>query len=278
MKLTDIEKRIATMGDSKSNGAWKNLVDENKYIEKMKKFGIENSQHPAEKYYEDKMNDIEKKGQSYLVKQLNKQDLELNKQNNQVLENRGRQTVALNHTANKYLNNQVKKGNIKKEDLMLQPDKNGLLTNKAKTIAMRDSFMAKQFNNALGVNDYPTQASPEQFGKLAETLERNRQQTGGKATDLKEFGHRFNENKKGPQYLGMKHWQEKKKISKPAEPVKIELSSYTPFIPIDMPKPDPQMLENEKRFNRMKDEISEEKNRINNSGLAGLMGGVKDGE
>ena len=65
------------------------------------------------------MNEIEKKGQSYLVKHLNKTD--------PVLENRGKQTVAINHTANKVLNNQVKKGNIKKEDLMLQPDKNGLI-------------------------------------------------------------------------------------------------------------------------------------------------------
>ena len=29
------------------------------------------------------------------------------------------------------------------------------MTNKARTIALRDSFMAKQFNRALGVNDEP---------------------------------------------------------------------------------------------------------------------------
>ena len=69
---------------------------------------------------------------------------------------------------------------------------------------MRDSFMAKQFNNALGVNDYPTEATPEQFGRLAENLERNRQQQG-KPTNLKEFGYAFNENKKA-QYPGMKTW------------------------------------------------------------------------
>ena len=62
---------------------------------------------------------------------------------------------------------------------MLKQDSNGLMVNKNKTIAIRDSFMAKQFNRALGVNDEP-QATPEQVGKLAERLERNAQMTGGK--------------------------------------------------------------------------------------------------
>ncbi len=44
---------------------------------------------------------------------------------------------------------------------MLKQDSNGLMVNKNKTIAIRDSFMAKQFNRALGVNDEP-QATPEQ--------------------------------------------------------------------------------------------------------------------
>ena len=208
------------------------------------------------------MNEIEKKGQSYLVKHLNKTD--------PVLENRGKQTVAINHTANKVLNNQVKKGNIKKEDLMLQPDKNGLLTNKSKTIAMRDSFMAKQFNNALGVNDYPTEATPEQFGRLAENLERNRQQQG-KPTNLKEFGYAFNENKKA-QYPGMKTW-EKKKISKPTEPVKIDLATYTPFVPIEIPKQDPEYLRAERNFNQTLENNRLEKERIATTGIAGLVGG-----
>jgi len=153
-----------------------------------------------------------------------------------------------------------------------------LFTNKDRTIAFKDYNSADNYNKSLGVKSkYPTESTPKQFGELAERLERDRQMRGA-PTNLKEFGHRFDENKKEPQYLGMKHWQEKKKISKPTEPVKIDLPSYTPFVPIDMPKPDPQMVENEKRFNRMKAEIDEEKTRINNSGLAGLMGGVKSGE
>jgi hypothetical protein len=43
------------------------------------------------------------------------------------------------------------------------------MTNKARTIALRDSFMAKQFNRALGVNDEP-EATPEQVGELWEEI------------------------------------------------------------------------------------------------------------
>ena len=98
-----------------SDGAWKNFVDENKYIEKLKKFGTENSQHPAEKYYDDKMKEIDKQGTSYLSKHLKKANVinhiekTRSDNNDPILENRGKQTIALNHTANKYLNNQVKK-------------------------------------------------------------------------------------------------------------------------------------------------------------------------
>ena len=272
MNQKELEKYIATRPSAKeSDGAWNRFVKANKEAEKnngVKYVGTRSDkpayteQHPAEKYYEGRMNEIEKKGQSYLVKHLNKTD--------PVLENRGKQTVAINHTANKVLNNQDKKVNIKKEDLMLQPDKNGLLTNKSKTIAMRDSFMAKQFNNALGVNAYPTDATPEQFGRLAENLERNRQQQG-KPTNLKEFGYAFNENKKA-QYPGMKTW-EKKKISKPTEPVKIDLATYTPFVQIEIPKKDPEYLRAERNFNQTLENNRLEKEKNATTGIAGLVGG-----
>ena len=149
-----------------------------------------------------------------------------------------------------------------------------LFTNKDRTIAFKDYNSADNYNKSLGTKPkYPTQASPEQFGKLAENLERNKQMQGA-ATNVKEFGYSFNENKKGPQYPGMKAWQKNKKISTPTTPIK-PLPTYTPFVAIDIPKPDPQMIESEKRFNRMKAEIDEEKKRINNSGLAGLLGEVK---
>lgn len=64
------------------------------------------------------------------------------------------------------------------------------MTNKARTIALRDSFMAKQFNRALGVNDEP-EATPEQVGALAERLERSRQMTGAKPTKLNDLKNRY---------------------------------------------------------------------------------------
>ena len=89
----------------------------------------------------------------------------------EAMEKRGQQTVALTNTAKGDLRKQIKNGNIKREDMLLKEDDNGLMVNKNRTIAIRDSFIAKQFNRALGVNDEP-QATPEQVGKLAERLER----------------------------------------------------------------------------------------------------------
>ena len=97
----------------------------------------------------------------------------------EAMEKRGQQTIALTNTAKGELRKQIKNGNIKREDMLLKEDDNGLMVNKNRTIAIRDSFIAKQFNRALGVNDEP-QATPEQVGKLAERLERNAQMTGGK--------------------------------------------------------------------------------------------------
>ena len=274
MNQKELEKYIATRPSAKeSNGAWKRFVEseklaeketpkdtwdrldknektrQQKYIEKLEKFGIENSQQKAPV-----INYIEKKREYY---------------NDPILEDRGKQTVAINHTANKYLNNQVNKGNIKKEDLMLTPDKNGLLTNKSKTIAMRDSFMAKQFNNALGVKDMPTEATPEQFGKLAERLEKDRQMRGA-PTNVQQFKKNFNNiNSKKPTYPGMKTW-EKKKVSKPIEPVKIDITP-TYFPPII--ERDPRMEIAQRNFDRLNEEVKQEKYRNATSGIAGLVGG-----
>jgi hypothetical protein len=74
----------------------------------------------------------------------------LEKYEDDYVSKRGQQTIAITDTANKHLRNEIKKGNLKKEDLLLEQDKNGLMVNKNRTIAMRDSFMAKQFNRAQG--------------------------------------------------------------------------------------------------------------------------------
>jgi hypothetical protein len=260
MNQKELEKYIATRPSAKeSDGAWKRLQDQQKQLDRLEKFGIEQSQHPQDKYFDDKMKEIDKKGTSYLAKHLNKTD--------PVLENRGKQTLAINHTANKYLNNQVKKGNIKREDLMLHPDKNGLLTNKAKTIAMRDSFMAKQFNNALGVNE--PEATPEQFGALATRLERDRQMRGA-PTNVQQFKKNFNNvNSQKPKYPGMKTW-EKKKVSTPIEPIKIDIKP-TYFPPVIQKDPKLEALGNKVMADAEKSK--QERWERGHSGIAGIMGG-----
>ena len=175
----------------------------------------------------------------------------LEKYEDDYVSKRGQQTIAITDTANKHLRNEIKKGNLKKEDLLLEQDKNGLMVNKNRTIAMRDSFMAKQFNRALGVNDEP-QATPEQVGKLAERLERNAQMTGGKGPFTK-----IADN------LGKKPIP--KKPIKPYEfpEFKIDpmpIHTYTPHTP------DPEFLRQERNFNRMVEESNKPK------GLPGILG------
>jgi len=65
--------------------------------------------------------------------------------------------------------------------------------------SFEENFKKKSKN--INEKKYPTEASPEQFANLAYNLEKNKQMQGA-ATNLKEFGHRFNENKKEPQYPG----------------------------------------------------------------------------
>ena len=180
----------------------------------------------------------------------------LEKYEDDYVSKRGQQTIAITDTANKHLRNEIKKGNLKKEDLLLEQDKNGLMVNKNRTIAMRDSFMAKQFNRALGVNDEP-QATPEQVGKLAERLERNAQMTGGKGPFTK-----IADN------LGKKPIIKKPIKKTPSKPFKfpefkvdpMPIHSYTPHTP------DPEFLRQERNFNRMVEESNKPK------GLPGILG------
>jgi len=174
----------------------------------------------------------------------------------EAMEKRGQQTVALTNTAKGDLRKQIKNGNIKREDMLLKEDDNGLMVNKNRTIAIRDSFIAKQFNRALGVNDEP-QATPEQVGKLAERLERNAQMTGGKGPFTK-----IADN------LGKKPIIKKPIKKTPSKPFKfpefkvdpMPIHSYTPHTP------DPEFLRQERNFNRMVEESNKPK------GLPGILG------
>ncbi len=180
------------------------------------------------------------------------------------LEKRGQQTIALTNTANKHLNNQIKKGTVNKEDYILKEDRNGLMVNKNRTIAIRDSFMAKQFNNALGVEDEPM-ASPKQVGELAERLERNAQMTGGKGPFTK---------------IADKMVKKKPIIKKPFKPSTVNYNTFKidPVLPYQYQetiKPDPQLENLRRRVEESERKNLEEKIRNANSGVAGLMGGVK---
>jgi 2-phosphoglycerate kinase len=116
MNKKELEKYIATRPSAKeSDGAWKRLQDQQKQLDRLEKFGIEQSQHPRDKYFEEKMEEIDKKGTSYLAKHLKKSNPTLDyikktreEYNDPILENRGKQTLAINHTANKYLNNHAR--------------------------------------------------------------------------------------------------------------------------------------------------------------------------
>ena len=174
----------------------------------------------------------------------------------EAMEKRGQQTVALTNTAKGDLRKQIKNGNINREDMLLKEDDNGLMVNKNRTIAIRDSFIAKQFNRALGVNDEPM-ATPEQVGKLAERLEKNAQMTGGKGPFTK-----IADN------LGKKPIIKKPIKKTPSKPFKfpefkidpMPIHSYTPHTP------DPEFLRQERNFNRMVEESNKPK------GLPGILG------
>ncbi len=170
----------------------------------------------------------------------------------EAMEKRGQQTVALTNTARGDLRKQIKNGNIKREDMLLKEDDNGLMVNKNRTIAIRDSFIAKQFNRALGVNE--PEATPEQVGRLAESLERNRQMTGAKPTKLNDLKDRY---------------KNKPIQKKPIKPFKFPEFKIDPILPPSYFKPtapDPELARLERRFNQMVEESNKPK------GLPGILG------
>ena len=151
--------------------------------------------------------------------------------------------------------------------MLLKEDGNGLMVNKNRTIAVRDSFVAKQFNKALGVNNEP-EASPEQFGKLAERLERNRQMQG-KATNVKNFKTQFGSS---PFVKNMK----KKAAVIPSTPIKLDTTLPPSFF--RSPPRDPQTEALGRKVMEDARRDREEKERMKNSGLAAIIGGAIKGE
>ncbi len=183
----------------------------------------------------------------------------LEKYEDDYVSKRGEQTIALTNTADKL------KGNNNKEDYILKEDGNGLMVNKNRTIAVRDSFVAKQFNRALGVEP---EASPEQFGALATRLERNRQMEGKTPSKLKDL--------KDSYASPVQKKVIKKPIKKIQTPVKPLVINSTLPISFFKPEPvDPRSKIMEERFKELLRRNEDQKKRINSQGLAHLMGGIK---
>jgi len=212
-----------TRGDPERIKFMKQIKDQ-KNMENYVKNNNANNQNPGT--FKKLVKEDEKQVPTTRLKPLIDIEKTLEKYEDDPLEKRGQQTLALNNVGNRILNEQIKRGNIKKEDLILKEDKNGLMVNKNRTIALRDSFMAKQFNRALGVNDEP-EATPEQVGKLAERLERNRQMTGAKPTNLKDLEARY---KKPTAVI---------KKKKPSKPFKFPEFKIDPVLPASYFKPPP---------------------------------------
>ena len=119
-----------------------------------------------------------------------------------------------------------------------------LFSNKDRTVSMRNYNDADDYNRAMGIkkDHYSKEATPEQFGKLAERLERTRQQQG-RPTKVGEFEKAFNKVKKP---------------IKKSTPIKIDI----PFVSIPAPiavRRDPQQELRTQRFNRMVEDSERKK-------------------
>ena len=142
-----------------------------------------------------------------------------------------------------------------------------LFTNEKRDIAFKSYDEADAWNKSIGAKTnsepYPTQATPEQVGKLAERLERNAQMTGGKGPFTK-----IGDNLGKPKPII--------KTKKPykIEPVQINFSPMPPM-PYEPIAPDPYALELERRVRENIRKTEDEKRLNNSSGLAGLIGGFK---
>ena len=215
--LTEYEKQILKSSNPEAKGTWDKFVKEDAAMAKQ----IKNNS----------------------PKKIGHVEQQLEKYEDDYVNQRGQQTIALVNTGGKL------KGNINKNDYLLKEDGNGLMVNKNRTIAVRDSFVAKQFNRALGVEP---EATPEQFGKLAANLERNRQMQG-KATNVNKFKKNFN----------------KPVQKKPSEPFKFPEFKIDPVLPLSFFKktaPDPELVRLEQKYNQMVSESNQPK------GLPGILG------
>ena len=106
-------------------------------------------------------------------------------------------------------------------------------------------------------SSYPKEATPEQVGKLAETMERARQINGGDG--------RYDKPK--PKKIVKKP----KEVAAPIEIPSVDLEKLNLINRI----PDPETQKLEQRFNEIIKQREEEDYKNNTTGLAGILGGRK---
>ena len=156
-----------------------------------------------------------------------------------------------------------------------------LFTNKDRTIAFQTYDEADTWNKAIGIKTepkpYPTQATPEQVGKLAERLERNAQMTGGKGP-LKNAARNSSSFIKHRQKLGdvIRNQKDKKVVLlNKAAPIKFEISPILQKENFEPAKLDPRTEALGRKVFAEAEKNRQEKIRNANSGLGRLMGEIK---
>ena len=109
-------------------------------------------------------------------------------------------------------------------------------------------------------SSYPKEATPQQVGKLAEKLERNRQMTGAAPTKLNDLEARY----KKPNPIVKKP----KEVMPPLEIPTVDMEKLNLISKV----PDPETLKLEQKFNEIMRQRQEEDFRNKTTGLAGLLG------
>ena len=137
-----------------------------------------------------------------------------------------------------------------------------IFTNQDRTVAFKSYDDADKHNISIGVKKgttYSTQATPEQFGKLAERLERARQEQG-KPTKIGPFEEAFN------------------RVKKPIKKSPLSKIEIKPFVSLPNPivrRRDPQEELRTQRFDKMVEDSRREKEREQSTGIGSLIGGKK---
>ena len=144
-----VEKKIATMGDPKSNGAWKNFVDKNDKFEKEKLNNLKNKNKPITKVKELSGNSGSEHHSGFVG------DVALSAGPGKEKPRQENITERIDRIKYEYNDSNKRPAHLDNKNIY----------------SFEDSH-----KKAPG---YPTRATPEQFGKLAERVERQRQMSGG---------------------------------------------------------------------------------------------------